>query len=149
MLCFLFFSITANKMQSIHLLAQVCLHCVLWPCCLITVTERALAHAYRVLKCHGPGRASSYIPCVSGVSLSSVSPTFPCRSLSLGASQVSYLIFLHSSLELEVVLVHHVVDRPKALRGEEVSLRIHERGYTRAAFSEVFYRPTCPLIGYQ
>ena len=34
-------------------------------------------------------------------------------------------------------------------RIEEGSLRSDNRGYTRAASTEVFYRPTRPLIGYQ
>ncbi len=56
-------------------------------------------------------------------------------------------------LEPEVILAHHVEDCPRglisALRCEDGSLRIHERGHTRAAFTKIFYGPTRPLIGYQ
>ena len=37
----------------------------------------------------------------------------------------------------------------RGARIEETSPRSDERGYTRAAFQEVFYRPTHPLTGYQ
>ncbi len=37
------------------------------------------------------------------------------KEISVGASQVSYLMFPRSSLEPEVVLVRHVADRSKAL----------------------------------
>lgn len=57
--------------------------------------------------------------------------------LAMGTFQVSYWVFYLSSLQLEVVPVHHLAGCPKALisapRIKEGSLRSHEGGYMRPA----------------
>lgn len=55
-----------------------------------------------------------------------------------------YIVFPRplSSLELGVALVHRLAGRPRAFIGAQSG---DGEGYTRAAFTEVFYQPTLTL----